>query len=426
MDLRIDTGRLKGAVNAPASKSMAHRALFCAAFADGETLIQGAGESEDILATLNAVEALGAVYRNNGGDILVRPVSLCGREERTKYELRMKMEGMPPGVHRFDCGESGTTLRFALPLLGLNGETGEIKMHGRLGVRPLRELIRELSHNGMAFDQSGHMICTQGKLRCGTYRLPGNVSSQYISALLTALPLADGPSRIEIEGPVSSAAYVNMTLEMVKLFGAEITREDHTFIIKPAGVYHSPGTVQIEGDWSSAAFWMTANALGSDVSVEGLKTDSIQPDREVNAILPRILAGGSVIDVDACPDLLPVLSVAAAVSPGTTTFAGAARLRAKESDRLEGAASVINALGGKAEAAGDQLIVEGTGKAGEIGTLRGGTVSACGDHRLAMSAAIAATVCEGPVNILGAETAAKSYPEFWNDYRALGGSAEES
>ena len=346
--------------------------------------------------------------------------------ERRAFRLKMKQSGVSAEVRSFDCGESGTTYRFVLPLVGINGETTEIKMHGKLGERPVRELMRELAKKGMAFDMMRIKATAQGKLESGTFRLPGNVSSQFISALLTALPLVEGESRIEVEGPVSSEAYIQMTEDTVRMFGGKITREGNTFIVDPVSVYHSPGTVQVEGDWSSAAFWLTANALGSDIAVTGTDEASRQSDKAVTSLLPRILAGGSVIDVDACPDLLPVLSVAAAVSPGTTTFTGAGRLREKESDRLEASADMITALGGKALVQEDQLTVEGTGSEKGLGTLAGGTVNSCGDHRIAMSAAAAATVCSGPVTVTDAQSAAKSYPEFWNDYKALGGSLEEA
>ena len=426
MNVTINPGKLKGMVRVPGSKSAAHRALFCAAFADGKTLITGAGCSEDIQATLRAIEMLGAVSEEEDGGIIVTPVSLCGPDERRAFRLKMKQSGVSAEVRSFDCGESGTTYRFVLPLVGINGETTEIKMHGKLGERPVRELMRELAKKGMAFDMMRIKATAQGKLESGTFRLPGNVSSQFISALLTALPLVEGESRIEVEGPVSSEAYIEMTEDTVRMFGGKITREGNTFIVDPVSVYHSPGTVQVEGDWSSAAFWLTANALGSDIAVTGTDEASRQSDKAVTSLLPRILAGGSVIDVDACPDLLPVLSVAAAVSPGTTTFTGAGRLREKESDRLEASADMITALGGKALVQEDQLTVEGTGSEKGLGTLVGGTVNSCGDHRIAMSAAAAATVCSGPVTVTDAQSAAKSYPEFWNDYKALGGSLEEA
>ena len=311
MNLQLKNNGLKGVVKVPGSKSMAHRALFCAAFADAETLVKGAGISEDIRATLRALEVLGAAYTQDGEDVLVRPVSMCGPKEQMKFRLRMRQEGMPPNVRAFDCGESGTTFRFVVPLLGIDGEITEIKMRGRLAERPVKDLLRELSKKGMAFDQMGYAFRAQGELRSGTYRLPGNVSSQYISALLTALPLVSGESRIEVEGAESSASYIDMTLDMVRRFGGKVVKEDQSYLIESVSCYHSPGTVSVEGDWSAAAFWMTAGALGADVTVQGVSEDSVQGDRVVKDLLPEITAGGAVIDVDACPDLLPVLAAAA-------------------------------------------------------------------------------------------------------------------
>lgn len=398
----IQPTALSGTIPAVASKSQAHRAVFLAAFADRPTRILCADVAEDVDASLRAAQMLGAGVTRDEGAIAITPADRSRRIDEMK---------------RFDCGESGTTLRFVLPMIGVRGMTANIRTHGRLGTRPLKELGRELTKNGMAFDQTGIATEALGQLRPGTFELPGNVSSQFISAMLMALPLLDGPSEIVIEGELSSAAYVDMTLEMMQRFGVQVKRQEDRFLIEPVTVYQSPGEIAVEGDWSAAAFWLAARALGSDVNVAGLNEDSAQGDRDAETLLVRISAGNAEIDIDPTPDLLPVLAVTAACTEGETHFVNAARLKDKESDRLASTAAMIRALGGACETGEDFLAV--TGASG--GQLAGGTVDAAGDHRIAMSAAIAAVRSAGEVTVNGAEAVAKSYPRFWEDYAALGG-----
>ena len=255
MRLTIHPGNLSGCVAAVSSKSQAHRAIFLAAFADRPTRIICRGISEDIEASLRAVEMLGAGVTRDEDELLITPA------DRSRTIAEMK---------RFDCGESGTTLRFVLPMIGVRGMTVNIRTHGRLGSRPLKELGRELTKQGMIFDQTAIATEALGKLTAGRFELPGNVSSQYISALLMALPMLDGPSEIVIDGPVSSAGYIDMTLKMMEVFGVAVEHTDYGFKIEPAGSYRSPGEITVEGDWSAAAFWLTARALGSDIEVTGI------------------------------------------------------------------------------------------------------------------------------------------------------------
>ncbi|MBQ6312908.1 MAG: 3-phosphoshikimate 1-carboxyvinyltransferase [Lachnospiraceae bacterium] len=406
MKVIIEPGKLSGHVRAISSKSQAHRVLFCAAFADRETLIRDLIRSDDIDATIRACEVLGADVHEVPEGITIVPVDRDNPRKRVYYS-----GGRMTNVRTIDIGESGTTLRFLLPLLGVDGEMTEIQMHGRLSQRPMKELLRELAKKGMDSDQLGDALRTQNKLVHGAYRLPGNVSSQFISSLLIALPLLKRGSTLEITGDLSSSGYVDMTLDVLRMFGADIILDDHAFVIHPIGTYRSPGEISIEGDWSAAAYWIAARSLGSDVTVEGLSDTSYQPDRAVNTLLRQIMTGDAEIDIDACPDLLPVLAVAAAGADGHTRFVNAARLRMKESDRIDTTANMIRALGGVCETDADSLIV--TGKADG---LTGGTVEASGDHRIAMSAAIASTICREQVTINGAEAVTKSYPGFWKEF----------
>ena len=406
MRVKIEPGKLSGRVKAVSSKSQAHRVLFCAAFADRETLIRDLVRSDDIDATIRAGEALGADVKEVPEGMVMMPV---GRDDPEKKDSDYRSQ--KTHVRTIDIGESGTTLRFVLPLLGIDGKMTEIQMHGRLAQRPMEELLSELSKNGMDFDQTGQTLRTQNKLSHGAYRLPGNVSSQYISALLTALPLLAQESTIEITGDLSSSGYVDMTLDVLRMFGADVSLADKTYIIKPVGTYRSPGEISIEGDWSAGAYWIAAQSLGSDVAVTGLSDASYQPDRMVKTLLTRIKEGNAVIDIDPCPDLLPVLAVTAAGVSGQTRFVNAARLRTKESDRLETTKKMIKSLGGLCETDEDSMTVTG-----DSAGLKGGTVEAFGDHRITMSAAVASTICRETVTINGADAVSKSYPDFWKDF----------
>ena len=402
MRISIEPGKLSGRVRAVSSKSQAHRVLFCTAFSDRDTLIKDLIRSDDIDATIRSLVAIGAEAEEKPEGIKIKPVD---REKTFNSADRMT------DVRIIDIGESGTTLRFLLPLLGTDGIATELKLHGRLAKRPMGELLRELSEKGMEFELKDRSLFTRNRLSSGTYKLPGNVSSQYISALLTALPLMAGESSLEITGGLSSAGYVDMTLDVLRMFGADIVPYNHTYVIKPVGRYRSPGLISIEGDWSAAAYWIAAQSLGSDVTVDGLSDTSYQPDRAVKTFLSQIMAGNAEIDVDPCPDLLPVLAVTAAGVDGQTRFVNAARLRTKESDRLDATGKMIRALGGLCETDENTLTVIGKAEG-----LSGGTIEAFGDHRIAMSAAVASTICGKTVTINGADAVSKSYPDFWKDF----------
>ena len=252
-------------------------------------------------------------------------------------------------------------------------------------------------------------ILCRGRLRPGEYSIAGNVSSQYITGLLFALSIMAGECRLNITGKIESAPYIAMTRDALSRFAAAPSSENGC-------PFSSPGYLCVEGDWSNGAFFLAAQALGSELSVRGLDPDSLQGDRAVSEILPALLSGCPSVSAADIPDLVPILSVVAAASHGAV-FTDIGRLRLKESDRVASVIAMISALGGKAEATEDTLTIHGTG-------LRSGTVDACNDHRIAMSAAIAATVCTEPVTILGAECVEKSYPRFWEEYKSLGGNYE--
>ena len=376
MDIRIFPRALRGDVTVIPSKSQAHRLLICAAFADKPTQLRCPETNRDIEATADCLRALGAQIIRTETGYTVFPAAHA------------------PEAAVLPCRDSGSTLRFLLPVAGALGVDATFLMEGRLPQRPLSPLWEELERMGCRLSRpTADTIRIQGKLHPGAYSIPGNVSSQFISGLLFAHMLME-ECTLEITGRLESAPYIEMTRRALALFPNRRT----------------PGYLEVEGDWSNGAFWLAAMWLGSEMTVSNLNPDSPQGDRACAELLPRLWENITISAAD-IPDLVPILSVVAAANRGAV-FTDIHRLRLKESDRVESVIAMISALGGKAEATEDTLTIQGSG-------LRGGTVDACNDHRIAMSAAIAATVCTEPVTILGAECVDKSYPRFWEEYFRL-------
>ena len=415
MKVKITPSVPAGKIKAIASKSAAHRLLICAALSDRSSEILCEEINDDISATVRCLNALGAKITRKDKSFIVLPI----KEPRKNAEL--------------DCGESGSTMRFLVPVVAALGCGASFKMSGRLPSRPLSPLREELEAHGIVFSEAGsNPLTVSGKLSAGEYRIRGDVSSQFISGLLFALSVTEGESRIIIEGKKESAPYVDMTVCALYEFGAEPVTEDDGFTVTGKRRLTSEGKLEVEGDWSNAAFALCAGALSkkAKVSVFGLDPDSVQGDRGIIEILVRFGAdvrrkgdcftvrGGELfgINVDATdiPDLVPIIAVVAAVASGKTVISGAARLKLKESDRLSTVTDMLSALSADIEKTDDGLIINGKDR------LHSAEVSSFGDHRIAMSAAIAATVCDGDVIVTGAEATAKSYPAFWGDLSTLG------
>lgn len=395
MDITITPSRLSGTVKAIASKSQAHRLLICAAFADSPTELLCSQTNRDIEATADCLNALGA-------KIL-----------RTDWGYQVTPLGQIPQKAQLSCRDSGSTLRFLLPVAGALGVDTTFFLEGRLPQRPLSPLWEEMERMGCRLSRpTPETIRCQGRLRAGDYVIDGGVSSQFITGLLLAATRMPGVSQLHLTGTVESQPYITMTREAMAMFGCD----SQEYRITGGAFLHSPGRVQVEGDWSNAAFFLAARALGNDVSVENLNFASAQGDRAVQQLLPA-LKEHTIIDASDIPDLVPILAVVAACNQGAK-FTGIRRLRLKESNRVASVIAMLTALGGKAEATEDTLTIYGTG-------LTGGIVDSCNDHRIAMSAAIAATVCKQPVTILGAQCVEKSYPHFFEEYRRLGGNYEQ-
>lgn len=395
MDISLHPRKLSGCLTPIPSKSQAHRLLICAALADGPTTLLCPQVSRDMEATAQCLRALGAQVEAGPEGYRVTP-----------------LDAPTPDAQLF-CQDSGSTLRFLLPVVGALGQGATFHLSGRLPERPLSPLWEWMEAMGCFLSRpTPDTIRCQGRLRPGTYSMAGDVSSQFISGLLLAAPRIPGATRIELRGKVESRPYITMTIDALAAFGVDAS---HLEVAGPAPL-RSPGNLCVEGDWSNAAFFLAANALGSEIQVTGLNPSSSQGDRQVTAHL-QTLAHAALPSISAAdiPDLVPILAVVAACSGGAV-FTHCARLRLKESDRLVSVAAMIQALGGQAQIQGDSLLVQGTG-------LTGGTVDSCNDHRIAMAAAIAATTC--PVTILGAQAVEKSYPQFWEEYVRLGGYYEQ-
>lgn len=414
MTITLQAPRYAERLTAPTSKSAAHRALIAAAFADRKTTMTLRTSCEDIDATVRCLSALGAVITTTKNRLDITPI-------------------IPHNVTQnavLDCGESGSTLRFLLPVCAALGANATFVRHGRLPERPLSPLKELLEEHGLRITENGKMLLTEGKITAGEYRIAANVSSQYVTGLLFALSLLETPSTLALTGNVESAPYIDMTVDMLTRFKAPVTVTENGTVFYIPGRKSAPmlssGACTPEGDFSSAAFPLAMGAIGTHpVTVTGLSPDTLQGDRAILELLRRFGADvketpcgitvspaplyGIEIDAAQIPDLVPVLAVVACAASGTTRIKNAARLRLKESDRLSAVTSFLRTLGGDITEAHDGLIING-GK-----PLSGGTVDVCGDHRIAMSAAVAALLTKKAVIIPHVECVNKSYPTFFKE-----------
>ena len=430
--VRIIPATLQGAVQVPSSKSMGHRNIICAGLSGGVSTVDNITLSADITATNNCLQALGV-------EILNLPSRFAGRQAFS-YRTRLPLKITQPV---WDCGESGSTLRFFIPVAATLGGVTFVG-HGKLGSRPLDPYYRIFEEQNLAYTTgpAGHLPLTvQGQLRPGNFVLRGDVSSQFVSGLLFALPLLSEDSLIKVLPPVESASYIGLTLAALRRFGIKIEeRPDYTYLVPGNQQYRSPaGRILVEGDWSQAAFWLAAGTISGQVICQGLDRDSLQGDKVIAELITRLggqlswddahqeltavpaTTRGGLIDAADCPDLVPILSVIAAVSAGTTRIIHAERLRLKECDRLAAMAAELGKLGARIKEQPDGLLIEGRPE----GLDGGVTVAAWNDHRVAMSLAIAAAKCRQPVLIQGSDSVKKSYPHFWQDLAAVGGKVEQ-
>lgn len=416
----INPGKLSGKVTIPSSKSICHRAVICAGLSEGISNIHNVLSSQDIEATSKAMESLG--------------VNIIEEENTFRIKGASSLEVKDPII---DCNESGSTLRFLIPIAAVTGEKVEFTGKGRLVDRPLAAYyeIFDMQNIHYTNDNGKLPLKIEGKLIPGEYRVKGNISSQFISGLLFALPLLDGDSKIIITSPLESRPYVDLTIEMLKNFSVFIENHDYKEIVIKGNQKYLPADYWVEGDFSQAAFWLAAGTLGADVVCQGLNMKSFQGDKVIMDIIKDMggklviegdmvrslpsLTVGKLIDVSQCPDLVPILAVIAALSQGITEIINAGRLRIKESDRLSAITCELKKIGADVEERSEGLIIRGRQ------TLRGGLVSSWNDHRIAMALAIASIKCTEPLIINDSECVKKSYPDFWEDFSRLGGNINE-
>lgn len=418
--IAIKPKKINGSVQVPPSKSMAHRAIICASLARGKSVIRNIEFSKDIEATISAMKELGTMI--------------------FQYDNYLEIDGTTTFLKNnceIDCCESGSTLRFMIPISIICEANVHFTGEGRLGQRPLDVYYRifDQQNIGYLYRENVLDLYIRGQLKGGEFEIPGDVSSQFISGLLFALPLMDDDSRIKITSPLQSKGYIDLTLQMLNQYGIHIINHDYQEFMISGGQRYQPCDYTVEADFSQAAFYLVAGALGNHVSIQGLNLQSKQGDKEAIAILERMgcrltavekgyqmypgLLSAITIDGSQCPDIIPVIALACALSEGVSVIENIGRLRIKECDRLSATVEVINQLGGIAKEQKDFMMIEG------VDSLQGGQVSSYNDHRMAMMEAIAATVCEDVVVIDNKECVQKSYPSFWEHFESLGGVYDE-
>lgn len=431
-DLLIKPAKLKGTVHIPPSKSMAHRAIIAACLAEGESVVDNIDLSDDILATIEGMTAFGAIISiqtvDNRKRLIIQGIDFAQASINSRI---------------IDANESGSTLRFLIPLATLFAGETRFMGRGKLGIRPLMTYETIFREQGLRFQPSGSEVLDlkiEGHLAAGKYELPGNVSSQFITGLLFTLPLLSGESKIQITTELESIGYLTLTLEVLQAFGITVTfNEAKRHFIIPGNQRYQSQSYAVEGDYSQAAFFLSAGALGNDVTVSGLSVISNQGDQGILAILeqlnakttvtetgrmitnsPNGLKGGALIDGAQVPDIIPISALVACLSPGQTDLINLSRLRIKESDRLVATQEELAKLGANIQVIGDTLRIEG------VSSLKGDAlVWSHQDHRMAMMLAIASTVAEKEIVIKDADYVTKSYPTFWQEFESLGGRISE-
>lgn len=421
--IEITPKLLTGSLEIPPSKSVSHRAIISAALAKGESVISNVLMSHDMIATCDAMVALGASIE---------------KQEQQNGRFILTIKGCDPlalKTETIECNESGSTLRFIIPIVLLQSKRAVITGKGRLVTRPMKPYYEIFAEKGIRYEhlnkEQDLPLAVEGILTPGVYRIDGGVSSQFITGLLFALPLLSGDSVIELTSKLESKPYIDITLEVLKHFGiAVINDNDQRFVIKGNQAY-TPGNYRVEGDFSQGAFWLAAGAIGERMDCKDLDFSSFQGDKVMVDLIKQmggdisVLADGLVvkksdtcgivIDVSQCPDLVPILAVLGSLSKGTTTIINGERLRFKESDRLMATALELNKLGGNIKETADGLVIHG------VEGFTGGQVKSHNDHRIAMALAIASIRASGKIILDGAEAVNKSYPHFWEDFTAMGG-----
>lgn len=421
MKLKLIPSQLKGDVVIPPSKSLAHRGIIAASLAKGTSKITNLNFSNDIKVTTEAMKSLGV-------DIDVHE----------NYEIIRGSEKLVRINKTINCGESGSTIRFMIPISLLADGEVTFEGEGRLTTRPLGVFHKIFDKQGInySYGEEELPLTINGKLKAGTFEVSGDVSSQFITGLLYTLPKLNGDSEIVITTNLESKGYIDLTLDILKKFGIKVINEDYKKFIVPGNQEYKAQDYRVEGDFSQVAFWLVAGFLNDGINCLGMNPDSLQGDKAIIDILKDMGANitvsedninikgeksnGAIVDLSQCPDLGPIVTVLASLSEGRTEVINASRLRIKESDRITSMTTELNKLGANIIETENGMIIEG------VKTLKGGVeVSAWNDHRVAMALAVASSRCEEPIILTGSESVKKSYPDFWNDFAMLGGNAEK-
>lgn len=418
--IKIKPQHLKGEIEIPPSKSMAHRAIICAALAKGISKIEHIEYSQDVIATIEALRSLGTEIKQYDDCVVIDGTNTFTHQKMT-----------------IDCNESGSTLRFIIPISLVKKTCVNFIGRGNLGQRPLDIFYTIFNRQNIHYQYQKDCLNLniEGKLLPDVFEIPGNVSSQFISGLLFALPLLEKDSVIKITSPLESRGYIDLTLEMLSRFGIVIENNNYQEFLIKGNQQYLPCNYYVEADFSQAAFYLVAGALGNDLIIKGLNMDSKQGDKEVLTILESM--GASIckvenglkvcchqlqatnIDGSQYPDIIPILSLAACLAKGKTIIYNAQRLRIKECDRLKAVATELGKLGANITEQEDGLIIQG------VDALHGNSVSSWNDHRIAMTLAIASTCMKEPLVIDNKECVKKSYPNFFEDFIKLGGLCDE-
>ena len=416
MKVTLNGNGISGKVRAIPSKSDVHRALICAALADRESRVNFSATSEDINATISCLNSLGAKISVDSLGASVTPIGKNLNKNAT-----------------LDCGESGSTIRFMIPVAAALGADSSFTGRGRLAQRPLEPLVSVMTKNGCVFDGLGDFpLSVKGQLKSAAFEIEGNVSSQFITGLLFALPLIGG-GEVKIIPPVESKKYIDMTVRAMNEYGINVSVDGTSYRVDSSSRYTVQNEIySADGDWSNAAFFLSAAAINGKVTYNGIFKNSLQGDKEIVNLLSRFGAEvkwaddgvyvksaelhGLDIDASQIPDLVPILSVVAAFAKGKTHIYNASRLRIKESDRLSAVATALNALGAEVTELSDGLVINGIPEA-----CLSGCVDSFNDHRMVMSCAVAALCSGGEITISNAQAVNKSYPSFFEDFVSLGG-----
>ncbi|MEG2353946.1 MAG: 3-phosphoshikimate 1-carboxyvinyltransferase [Clostridium sp.] len=437
-EISILPSELSGKVMIPPSKSMSHRALICAGLSRGKSLVYNIEFSKDIIATSEALKTLGANIREiNKESSVLHKLEVNG----VKFNEDTNIDFNKEHCINIECNESGSTLRFLIPIAMVTGKKIKFLGRGKLGERPLKTYYDIFDEQLIDYTTEDNKLplVVNGKLKSGEYKVKGNISSQFISGLLFTLPLLQGDSKIIITTELESKGYIDLTLDMLKKFSVKVINKGYREFIIEGNQEYKSRDYRVEGDFSQGAFFLVAGILGKNITVLDLDIESLQGDKEILDIIEkmqgkckissnreekfistsRCKTKGTVIDASQCPDLVPIVSVLAALSEGQTRIVKAERLRIKESDRLKAMCTELNKLGADVQETEDGLIINGKE------CLKGGRVNSWNDHRIAMALAIASIKCREEVIIENSTVVDKSYPRFWDDFKMLGGRINE-